>query len=84
MQKGFPKATCDLRDYIFVVSDGEKMGLARWADLCCDDPECGADWDEFDFKLITSPWFKIKYWYGPIFGPNFERITNIEVEKKNE
>ena len=81
LEKKCPKQTCQLRDFIFIVSDGEKLGLARWADLCADDPDCGSDQDEFDFKLITSPFFIIKYWYGPVLGPNFMNYIDLHNER---
>ena len=62
----WPKATCDLKDHIFIVSDGCEMTLARWVDLCSEDPDCGADQDEFDFLPIKK--MEIIYWYGPVCG----------------
>ena len=59
-----PSATSDFRDFIFIVSDGIEMTLARWIDVCVEDPNSGADADEFEFLPMKS--LEIRYWYGPI------------------
>ncbi len=50
--ESLPKATSDLRDFIYIVSDGKEMTIARWADLCAEDPNCGADQGEFSSLLV--------------------------------
>ena len=56
----WPQATADLRDYIYIVSDGEEMTIARWVDLCHEDPNCGADPDEFEFLPVKD--IEVLYW----------------------
>jgi len=64
---GWPIATSELRDHIYIVSDGKEMTIARWVDLCHEDPNCGADPDEFDFLPVKD--MEILYWYGPVSAP---------------
>jgi len=63
----WPRATTELRDHIYIVSDGKEMTIARWANLCYEDPDCGADPDEFDFLPVKD--IEILYWYGPVSKP---------------
>lgn len=60
-------ATSDLRDHIYIVSDGIEMTIARWVDLCHEDPNCGASADEFSFYPVKE--MEIIYWYGPVSKP---------------
>ena len=68
--KIYPKQTCDLQDEIFCISDGQTIGLAIWVNLCSEDPECGADQDEYDFKVFGD-YIEPKFWIGPISKSNF-------------
>lgn len=65
--KSWPKATSELRDFIYIVSDGKEMTIARWVDLCAEDPNCGSSPDEFDF--LPNKEMDIIYWYGPVSDP---------------
>lgn len=62
--KKLPTCTDSLRDFIFIVSDGLDMTLARWVNLCCEDPNSGADCDEYEFYPLRE--IKILFWYGPV------------------
>jgi len=53
-------------DEYFIVSDGNNLSLARWANLCADNPNCGADQDEYEFKKDMYDFVDPIYWYGPI------------------
>jgi hypothetical protein len=76
----WPKATTELRDFIFIVSDGKEMTIARWVDLCYEDPTCGADPDEFDFLPVID--IEILYWYGPVSSPMCN-ISSNQPERLN-
>ena len=76
----WPQATADLRDYIYIVSDGEEMTIARWVDLCHEDPNCGADPDEFEFLPVKD--IEVLYWYGPVCSPICD-ISDYQPEQIN-
>lgn len=61
----YPKPTCDLEDEIYCISDGKQIGLAIWVNLCKEDPDCGADHDEYEFKCLGR-FIESKFWVGPI------------------
>lgn len=56
-------------DEYFLVSDGKKISIARWANLCSDNPDCGADCDEYEFKTGVYPYLEVKFWKGPLILP---------------
>ncbi len=60
-----PEASCSMEDELFCVSDGQTIGLARWANLMCEYPEGGYDYDEYDFKNLGD-YIDINFWVGPI------------------
>jgi hypothetical protein len=64
------------KDELFLVSDGINFSIARWANLCDDDSECGADQDEYELKKDTYPYVKIKFWCGPLNISQHENIEN--------
>jgi hypothetical protein len=53
-------------DKYYIVSDGVKVSLARWSNLLCDDSECGADHDEYEFKNDHFPFLEVKFFAGPL------------------
>lgn len=61
---------CSLQDDYFLVFDGEKFSIARWANLCSDNPDCGADQDEYEFKKDHFPYVEPVFWFGPIYLPD--------------
>ena len=54
------------QDELYIVSDGEKISLARWSCLVSDNPECGADHDEYEFKNDIYPYVVPRYYWGPV------------------
>jgi hypothetical protein len=76
-----PKNSCEIENEIFCISDGKEIGLAMWVNLCKEDPDCGADHDEYDFKCLGS-YIKSKYWVGPInriYVYNNEYISEVSL-----
>lgn len=64
ISEGYPLNSSDLEGHIFIVTNGKEMTLAKWVNLCREDHNCGADWDEYEFFPLE--FMEIKYWYGPI------------------
>jgi hypothetical protein len=85
----YPKQTCEIQDEIFCISDGKEIGLAIWVNLCSENPDCGADQDEYDFKIIGG-FIEPKFWVGPISKSIFcaliysEKLELPKKVKKNE
>lgn len=66
-------------DEYFLVSDGKKIAISTWINLLCEDSECGADPDEYEFKSYDLPNDCVKYFYGPIKLPEQE---SYKMERK--
>lgn len=82
----YPKQTCEIQDEIFCISDGKEIGLAIWVNLCSENPDCGADQDEYDFKIIGG-FIEPKFWVGPISKSIFYALIyseKLELSKINQ
>jgi hypothetical protein len=53
---------------IFIVSDGTHFDLAKLVCLIAENPDCGADWDEYEFRCLSKS-FSPKFFAGP-FAPH--------------